>query len=172
MSVQNNVLNALSQAIQMEIEGKEFYLKASAESGNELGKKLLESLAYEEDDHRRRFAEIYDGLKKKNFWPDKAPPKKEKRVTLRSLLGDYADVPGVGQREIDAVKVGMSLEDKTYDFYTRRAEIADSESEKEFYRAIAAEESRHKLVLLDYYEYLRDPGSWFVKKEHPSLDGV
>ncbi|GAH21770.1 unnamed protein product, partial [marine sediment metagenome] len=27
------------------------------------------------------------------------------------------------------------------------------------------------LVLLDYYEYLKDPAGWFVRKEHPSLDG-
>ena len=32
-------------------------------------------------------------------------------------------------------------------------------------------EKEHQLVLLDYYEYLKDPAGWFVKKEHPSLDG-
>jgi len=169
----NGVLAALSQSIQMEIEGGEFYLKARALSGNELGKKLLEKLADEEDDHRRRFVEIYDTLRKKKPWPDNfAVPKKGKRVTLRSVLGDFGKVPKVGQGEIDAVKFAMNFEDKTHDFYTRCADVAESKNEKEFYRAIASEESRHKLALLDYYEYLKDPNSWFVKKEHPSLDGV
>jgi hypothetical protein len=36
---------------------------------------------------------------------------------------------------------------------------------------VAAEEREHHLILLDYYEYLKDPAGWFVKKEHPSLDG-
>jgi len=27
------------------------------------------------------------------------------------------------------------------------------------------------IILLDYYEYLKDPAGWFTKKERPSLDG-
>ena len=174
MSTQSRIIEALAESIQMEIEGKDFYLKASALSGNELGKKLLATLAEEEDEHRRRFSEIYDVLRRKMAWSQdiKLPQSRIERVTLRSLLGDYTDVPKVGQGEIDAVKLAMGLEDKTHDFYIGRAGVADSESEREFYSAIAAEESRHKLALLDYYEYLRDPASWFVKKEHPSLDGA
>jgi rubrerythrin len=49
---QNKTLEALQIAIQMEIDGKEYYLKASQESSNELGKKLLQALAAEEDTHR------------------------------------------------------------------------------------------------------------------------
>jgi len=36
---------------------------------------------------------------------------------------------------------------------------------------VAAEEKEHYLILLDYYEFLKDPSGWFVGKEHPSLDG-
>jgi len=42
----------------------------------------------------------------------------------------------------------------------------------EFYEAVAAEEQVHHQVLLDYKEYLSDPAAWFVKSEHPSLDGA
>ncbi len=55
---QDKTLKALQIAIQMEIDGKEYYLKAGQESSNELGKKLLESLASEEDTHRQKFEEI------------------------------------------------------------------------------------------------------------------
>ena len=67
---QDKTLQALQVAIQMEIDGKEFYLKASRESGNELGKKLLESLAGEEDIHRQNFEDIYRALKEKKGWPE------------------------------------------------------------------------------------------------------
>ena len=46
---QDKTLDVLQIAIRMETDGKEYYLKASRESNNELGKKLLESLATEED---------------------------------------------------------------------------------------------------------------------------
>jgi hypothetical protein len=37
---------------------------------------------------------------------------------------------------------------------------------------VASEEKEHYLILLDYFEYLKDPAAWFVQKEHPSLDGA
>jgi len=67
---QDKTLQALQTAIQMEIDGKEYYLKASRESGNELGKKLLQSLAAEEDLHRQKFEQIYDAIKSKKAWPE------------------------------------------------------------------------------------------------------
>ena len=47
-SEQDKTMEALQIAVQMEIDGKAFYLKASQESGNELGKQLLKKLAEEE----------------------------------------------------------------------------------------------------------------------------
>ncbi|TET66283.1 MAG: hypothetical protein E3J40_05575, partial [Dehalococcoidia bacterium] len=66
---QDKTLEVLQIAIQMEIDGKEYYLKASQESANELGKKLLQSLAAEEDIHRQKFEEIYDAIRNKKAWP-------------------------------------------------------------------------------------------------------
>jgi len=59
---QNKIMEALQIAIRMEIDGKEYYLKVSQESSSELGKKLLQSLATEEDTHRQKFEEIYDAI--------------------------------------------------------------------------------------------------------------
>ena len=55
---QDKTLEALQTAIQMEIDGKEYYLKISLESSNELGGKLLASLAAEEDIHRQKLGNI------------------------------------------------------------------------------------------------------------------
>ena len=102
---QDKTLEALQMAIQMEIDGKEYYLKASQESSNELGKRLLQSLAAEED------------------------------------------------------------------IYKRQSQSAAYGAERDFYEALATQEREHHLILLDYYEYLKDPAAWFVTKEHSSLDG-
>ena len=66
---QDRTSSAIKIAIQMEIDGKEFYLKASQESSNELGKKLLQSLASEEDIHRQKFEEICNAVRGKQAWP-------------------------------------------------------------------------------------------------------
>ena len=65
----------------------------------------------------------------------------------------------------------MDMENKTYDFYQSQVKIATDDAERGFYQALMAQEREHQLVLLDYYEYLKDPAAWFVKTEHPSLDG-
>ena len=73
--------------------------------------------------------------------------------------------------ELDAVQTAMDMENKTYDFYKSQGGNATYDAERGFYETLAAEEREHHLVLLDYYEYLKDAAGWFVKKERPSLDG-
>jgi len=70
---QDKTLNGVKTAIQMEIDGKEFYLKASQASNNELGKKLLKQLAAEEDIHRQVFSKIYDTIKTRKTGGHKLP---------------------------------------------------------------------------------------------------
>jgi rubrerythrin len=161
-------------AIQMEIDGKEFYLKASNESNNELGTKLLQNLSAEEDIHRRKFEQIYETVRSKNNWPktDFQPDGgRNLRTVFAEAIEEMISKIEVFPGELDAVNKAMQMESATYDFYTGRAEKAGYEAEKEFYQTLAGVEKEHHLILLDYYEYLKDPAAWFVKKEHPSLDG-
>ena len=171
---QDRTLDALQIAIQMEIDGKEYYLKASQESSNKLGKELLQSLAAEEDIHRRKFEEIYNAIRNKKAWPvTDFKPDGGKR--LRTIFARATEEIGsnieVLTTELDAIGIAMEMENKTYDFYKIQEQTANYDAERNFYDSLAAEEREHYLVLLDYYEYLKDPSGWFVKTEHPSLDG-
>ena len=171
---QDKTLEALQIAIQMEIDGKEYYLKASQESSNELGKKLLQSLAAEEDIHRQKFEEIFNAIKNKKAWPvtDFQP---DGGKGLRTIFAKTTEEIGSNIKapttELDAIQIAMDMENKTYDFYRSQGGSATYKTERDFYETLAAEEREHHLILLDYYEYLRDPAGWFVSKEHPSLDG-
>ncbi len=171
---QDKTLEGLEIAVRMEIDGKEYYLKTSRESSNELGKKLLATLAMEEDLHRQKFEEIYSTIKGKKAWPT-TDFKPDGGIRLRTI---FAKVSGgtssnikATTTELEAVQTALSLENKTYDFYKSRSKITNYDAERDFYEAVSAEEMEHRLILLDYYEYLKDPGGWFVRKEHPSLDG-
>ncbi len=173
-SEQDKTLEALRIAIQMEIDGQQYYLKAGQESGNTLGKQLLQKLAAEEDIHRQKFEQIYNAIRDKKAWPTTDfQPDGGKR--LRTIFARATEEIGSRVKalatELDAVQTAMDMENKTYDYYTRQAEMATHDAERDFYRTVAAEEREHHLVLLDYYEYLKDPAGWFVQKEHPSLDG-
>ncbi len=173
-SEQDKTLKGLQVAIQMEIDGKEYYLKASRESANELGKKLLEKLASEENTHRQKFEQIYNITKDKKGWPasDFQP---DGGKTLRTIFARATEEMGTKTKapktELDSVETAMYMENKTFDYYTRQGADATHDAEREFYYAVAGEEREHYLILLDYYEYLKDPAAWFVQKEHSSLDG-
>ena len=171
---QDKTLGALQIAIQMETDGKEYYLKTSRESNNALGKKLLESLATEEDTHRQKFEEIYNTIRSRKAWPvSDFQPDGGKR--LRTIFAKTTEEMGSNieslTTELDAVQTAMSMENKAYDFYKSQRGSATYAAERDFYETLAAEEREHHLILLDYFEYLKDPAGWFVSKEHPSLDG-
>jgi len=173
-NAQEKTLEGLRYAIQMEIDGKEHYLKASRESGNELGKKLLQSLAEAEDQHRQKFEEIYAAMRTRKSWPavDFQP---DGGRTMRTIFARATEKTDSAVKplatELDAVQMAMKMENESRDFYTSRSENTNEDGEKEFYELLAMEEREHYLILLDYYDYLKDPAGWFVRQEHPSLDG-
>ena len=168
-------IQALETALQMEVEGKEFYHKAGQASHNPLAKKLFLRLAEEEDVHIEKVNEINEAIKIKASWPEKETTfehEKSLRRVFREAIEDMDRESKTSSSEIEAIKVAMNMEDKSYSFYRSRDEEAVSSAEKSFYQTLTAEEREHYLTLLDSYEYLTDPQSWFTKKEHWSLDGV
>ena len=54
----------LQLAIQMERDGKAFFLKAESGAENVLAKKIFEELARQEDFHIERILSLYDQMKK------------------------------------------------------------------------------------------------------------
>ena len=170
---QNKTLETLQIAIQMEIDGKEFYQRESQSSGNQLGKELFQSLAAEEDIHRQKFKEIYSAIGRKKAWP-KTDIQPDKGKRLRNVFAQATRTVDsaitVLDTELDAVKTAMDMENKTHDYYKNQNRTATYDAERDFFELLAAEEKEHSLVLLDYYEFLKDPAAWFVAKEHPSLD--
>jgi rubrerythrin len=167
-------LEALKTAIQMEIDGKAFYLKASRESKNSMGSKLLETLASEEDNHRQVFEKIYAVIEKKMGWPRvefTSDGGRHLQTIFSREIAETSTEKEELQTEIGTVQKAMDMESASRDFYLKQREQSTHIVEKQFYEMIANEERAHFLVLLDYFEYLKDPAGWFVEKEHPSLDG-
>jgi len=170
---QSKTLEGLKLAIQTEIDGKEYYRKVSRSSDNQLGRQLFQTLAAEEDIHRRKFEEIYRAISSKKAWPrtDFQPDggKRLRTIFIKATeeMGANVKVPTT---ELDAVKRAIDMEIKSYELYKSRSLTTTYDAERDFYELVAAEEREHHLILLDYQEYLSDPAGWFVTTEHPSLD--
>jgi rubrerythrin len=167
---QSNTIRALQTAIQMEIDGKQYYQKASQSSQLVMGQKLFESLAVEEDLHLQRCKEIYRSIQESNRWPSVIDLHTGK-IRINTFFA--AEAPGMqnSSSELQAIQTAMAMENKTRDFYERQAEASSYEIEKKYYTALAGEERNHHTLLLDYFELLNDPVNYFTMKERHSLDG-
>ena len=171
---QSKTIKAVQFAIQMEIDGKEFYQRASQGSDNRLGKELFEWLAGEEDKHRQRFEAIYNSLKSEKAWPE-VDIQPRKGDILSTFFSEAMRAAGPNVKpagtELDTIAKAMEMEDKVAKFYSSQGKEATYDAEKKLYTSLAAEEKGHYLTLVDYREYLIDPAGWFRKAEHHSLDG-
>src|SRR3972149_5102382 len=170
---QEKTLTALRTAVKMEIDGKEYYLKTSQTSSSKMGEKLLRSMSKAEDAHRLKFIDIYEAIRDKKAWPktDLEPAKDSLKTVFATATKRMAAGTKPLEGELDAVQIAMKMENKTLDFYTNQAAKATGDTEKSFYKTIAAEEREHHMVLQNYYEFLTDPAGWFAKTERASLDG-
>ena len=170
MSEQSQTVAALKIAIQMEIDGKQFYLQASQASSNKLGNKLFTQLAGEEDLHRQKFEEIFKNMQASRPWP-KVDIIFDGGKRLQTLFASASKKVQSTASELEAVQTAMAMENKTRDFYRERAKKASFNAEKDYYLALEQQEGAHHAALLDYYEYMKDPVGWFTIKERHSLDG-
>jgi rubrerythrin len=171
---QEATLAGLEVALKMEEDGKEFYLKAAKANWNQMGKKVMEELAAEEDIHRDVFLRIYKEIKTKNKWPDTrfTSHTAEKLKTIFRKAIENADKDFIAMPEaIDAFKTAINMENKTVDYYQERRDKASYKGEQQLYDKLVMQERGHALVLEDYLEFLTDPVSYYTKTEHHSLDG-
>ena len=149
---QDKTLKALEIAIQMELDGKQYYLKTSRASSNELGKELLQSLAAEEDMHRQKFEEIYNTIRNKKAWPI-ADFQSDGGKGLKTIFARATEEMGstikAAATELDAIQTAMDMENKTYDFYKSQGKNATYDAERDFYDALSVQERVHHTVLFD-----------------------
>ncbi len=171
-SEQEQLLEGINIAIQMETDGKQYYLKMSQTSANKRGKELFRILAIEEDRHIADFKSIYNNIRGERGW-EIVPKHHDENTTLKTVFSQA--IEEIEQEikaldsELDAIQVAVSMEEKSYDLYISRSKVALYESERKFYQALANEEKKHKEALLDYRKYILDPAGWLVGKTFPNL---
>ena len=171
--VQEYLLNALKEAVQMEVNGRQFYLEAAKKVKSEGVREILEYLAESEVYHIQRFKEIYQSLEKDPAWSESmaafTPPKHEPYVCVMAMTKD-AQGSG-GKDDLEALRTGIKMEECSIDHYTKLAKEINNPLARRFLMSVAHEERGHLLALQDMHNYLSDPSDWFYVKEMGHVDG-
>lgn len=174
---EDRFINILKQALEMEEEGYDFYVKTSGETTNPLGKAAFKSLAEDELDHIKVIKEFYSHLCGGKACPDidklaKAHSAADIKRAVRETVNNYKGKIDVTSDDIKAYGFAMDLENNSLHLYkdTLRKIKGDEESEK-LLNFLINEESEHFNLLQSTSEYLSNPADWFLKEERPIVEG-
>ncbi|MDP2798846.1 MAG: ferritin family protein [Deltaproteobacteria bacterium] len=166
-------ITALKTAMQLEIDGEAYYLKAAEKSITPFAQKLFRQLATEERIHLKKIEEIYKALQKKGKLSEKlnlVRPSSAVQDIFKKATGKLKDKAPAESSDLDAVKTAMDMEEKSIALYDGLSKDARSSFTKRFFVLLSYEERGHYLALFDAYDYLTDPAAWLEKKEKIMLD--
>ncbi len=173
MKMQEYMLQALKDAVRMELEGRQFYLEAAGKVQNPGVRQILEYLAESEKYHIDKFNEIYRDLEKDPAWTESMaafnPPRHEPYICVLAMA--QADQETGGQDDLQALRTGIQMEDCSIDYYTKLARESKNPLARRFFMSVAHEERGHYLTLMDMHNYLTLPEDWFYVKQMSNVDG-
>lgn len=159
-----SALGVLKRAMDIEQEGREFYLKASRTTQDDKGRETFSTLAGDEEKHYDLIKRQYDALASDGKWID-SPEIKPTDIDLdKPLFPQGSEVLGKavtsqsGDRE--ALLFGLDIETRSYDLYRKAASETTSNLGKRMFEFLAGEERGHFNILMMRYEGLFGPTSW------------
>jgi len=171
--VSEYLLQALKEAVQMEVEGRQFYLEAAKKVKSEGVREIMVYLAESEMYHIQKFNEIYQSLQKDPSWTESmaafTPPKHDAYVCVMAMTKEKDNTGG--KDDLQALRTGIKMEECSIDHYTKLAKEATNPLARRFFMSVAHEERGHLLALQDMHNYLSDPADWFYVTQMGHVDG-
>ncbi len=169
-------IKMLAAALEKEEQGRNFYKEAVSKCSNELGKQMFRMLMADEGMHIKRIKDVYAALQGGQGWTDKWKAHKGEVEDLKKLFAERIEKLGpritAGAGDIDALEIGIEMEQGAIKFYDDHLEKATDPLEREFISVMAGEERGHYAALKDLTHYFQNPDSWFIEKERHVLDGA
>jgi rubrerythrin len=164
------------KALQMEEKGKEFYEKALAKTKNKFGKEIFMQLINSEKEHVDRIKRICEDIENGVCWYEQPEFKKAKHKDIQDIFRKLAVKLGKnikpGSSALEALSLGVDLENRSIKFYQEELLAATDEHERDFLGYMIIEERSHYAALSDIQLYLKDPEAWFQEHEHAAYDGA
>jgi rubrerythrin len=157
-------LKALSQALKLEQEGREFYLRASGETLDKKGQAIFRSLADDERMHAeiiQRQMHSIEGDGTYVLIPDLSVPDIDLDAKLFPPQQAKLEARiGSSPSDVDALHVAIDNEVRSYDLYRAAAKETVDLAGKQMYLWLASAEMTHFNLLMTNYEAIVSGSSW------------
>lgn len=166
----HQVEDAIKEAIKLEINGRNFFQHAEEVTRHELGKKMFRRLADEEVKHLETFSSLFNQILKGKDWKRliKSEELEEKSDLIERLKASVKGEEGKG--EIEALRIGMELEERAIKLFGKSAEEVNDPAAREIFQKITEEEKFHYDLLQAQYDSLTHSGFWLDSAEF-KMDG-
>lgn len=157
-------LAILREAMRLEVEGRQFYLKAVELAKDEDGREAFRDLADDEKEHFNLLERQVKALERNSQWLATPEASAAKTDLSKPLFPEGRDTLWSGTTtqttDRDAVLFGLSIETKSYNLYRQAAVDANEPRAKDVFRFLAGQERRHFEVLMMRYEQIAGPVGW------------
>jgi len=156
-------------AVQLERDGRDFYLDVAKKASNEMSRRMFESLADDEALHIEWIENLAPGAKSAGA---------ANRETYQRLCHIFAEVPESRKREaagsgkdLEAIDLAVDREEQSRAAYAKWAQESDSDEVRRLCSMLADVERFHRELLENTKEYFQKPGDWFMQEERWMFDG-
>jgi rubrerythrin len=154
----------IQEAINLEIFGYYFYNSLKEVIDSDQGKSLLTFLADAEKEHQVTLEELMvkTGGEIRSTNVDEIVAEISKNEGIESVFNKLLGMNTLEKMDaIEAVKIGINVEQKSIDFYSLHAETSDNPDIKETFNTFTDIEKKHKEVLEENLNNLENEGVWY-----------
>jgi len=155
-------------AMQMELDGRHYYLDLAKKTENAGIKSVLTMMAESEAKHYNVILEMQKN-DKTEYSKDAEALTKIKNIFTKMKEGKEIDLD---VSQVEFYKKALEIEANSEKFYLERADEEKDPHRKEIFLTLAKEEKGHCILLENIVNLVSQPDSWIENSEWYDVDGV
>ena len=163
-------MNAFEYAMNMEMDGKKYYLEQAANMTVPALKKIFEELAVDEQHHYDIFKALSEGKAADVAGGFKTTILETAKNVFQKMSEDKTKIDTFPGGVKEAWEKAREIEEKSEKFYLEQAGKADDDKQKAIWTLIASEEHKHWVAMENIVNFIDRPSQWLEDAEWSNLD--
>lgn len=162
-------LVVLRNAIQMELEGKDFFERVASGTKHPRARDMFEGLVKQEQRHIEILGREFERLGQGKSWmslkqADSLPSGLPRISVFKDTKINRIRLPE-SAGELEALKIGIDVEKKSIEYYRSASLKVGNANAKSVFDWLVKEESGHLTILTAEYEHRRGSGYYYDEPE-------
>jgi rubrerythrin len=156
-------------ALQLERDGRNFYLKSAGKAATDIAREWFESFAKDELRHMEWIEQLS---------ATQGTAGAAKKELYKRLSGIFANAPETvrkaameSEQDLEAIQLAIGMEERSVAAYVKWAGEAETEDMRRTCNVLADYERYHRELLENTTQYIDDPAEWFRQQERWFVEG-